>query len=994
MHDPRAEIERRVTRVLAERLRPAEHEAVAPLTLEVWHVDGGQGEPVPFAEARRATYEPCSVGQPWGPAWGTSWFRLTGDVPPELDGAAELVVDLGWHRSAPGFQAEALVRTPTGEHVTGLHPHHQTIRVRPGRVELYVEAAANPTLLGPNGFQPTELGEKHTAGDTPLYAVARADVCRRHPEVAELVADVEVLDGLMRSLPDTDAWRWQLALGLGRALDALDLADVPGTATRARAELAPLLATPASPAAHRVTAIGHAHIDCAWLWPLRETRRKVARTLTNVLDLIEADPTLVYAMSSAQQYAWIEEDRPDLFDRVRRAVADGRVVPVGGMWVESDTNMVGGEAMIRQLLHGQRYFEDRFGVRCREVWLPDSFGYTAALPQLVRGAGLDRFLTQKISWSETNAFPHHTFWWEGIDGTRVFTHFPPVDTYTAELTPSELHHAATGFRDKGAASRSLVPFGYGDGGGGPTREMLARAARQRDLQGSPVVEIDTPASFFDAALDEYGDRAPVWVGELYLELHRGTYTSQARTKQGNRRSESLLREAELWATTAMVQTGAPYPYEQLDRLWKTVLLHQFHDILPGSSIAWVHREAAETYEQVTRELESLIGESLSALGEPTVLVNASPFAVDGVPALGGGPVQTRTSETTLEQDDDAWVLDNGLLRTVVGTDGVVTSVRDLTADREVLPPGGSANLLQLHPDHPTRWDAWDLDASYASTVTDLRQVESLRTELSDGIARVVVQRAVGTSRVTQTVELAPGSPDLVCRTEVDWHESEKVLKAAFDVDVHTESACYETQLGHVRRPTHRNTTWDEARFEVCAHRFVHVGEPGYGVAVTNAATYGHDVTRHERAGGGTSSRVRLTLLRAPRYPDPRTDQGRHVLEYALTPGVDVVGAGAAGYRRNLPLRPGPSVEPLVHVTDGALVEAVKPAEDRSGDVVIRLYEPRGARAQVTVTPSFTPSSVQQTNLLEEPADADALTSTDPICLSLRPFQVVTLRFTR
>src|SRR5690606_10952090 len=326
----------------------------------------------------------------------------------------------------------------------------------------------------------------------------------------------------------------------------------------------------------RVSAVGHAHIDSAWLWPLRETVRKVARTAANVTALMDDHPGLVFAMSQAQQLEWIKEHRPEVYARVKEKAAEGRFVPVGGMWVEADTNMPGGEAMARQFVFGKRFFAEEFGVDTPEVWLPDSFGYSAALPQIVRLAGARWFLTQKISWNRTNPFPHHSFQWEGIDGTRVFTHFPPADTCNSELAGRELAHAARNFRDKGAATRSLVPFGWGDGGGGPTREMLGRADRLADLEGSPKVRLERPAEFFAAAEQEY-PQAPVWAGELYLELHRGTYTSQARTKQGNRRSEHLLREAELWAATAAVRTGAAYPYDRLERIWKQVLLHQFHD---------------------------------------------------------------------------------------------------------------------------------------------------------------------------------------------------------------------------------------------------------------------------------------------------------------------------------------------------------------------------------------------------------------------------------
>ncbi len=453
MHDDRALIRDRIERALRERIRPATHRTVGTLSAEVWHVEGGQGEPVaPAIALGEGTYQRCQVGEPWGPAWGTSWFHLTGSVPAHAAvGRVELLVDLGWSGRSPGFQAEGLVYSPDGTVVKGLNPNNGWVPVAAGEehIDLYVEAAANPLLVG---FRPTPLGEKSTAGDRPLYRLARADVAVLETEVWELVQDLEVLDGLARQLADGDPRGWEILRAVGRALDAVDLDDVAGTAKQARAELSDVLCRRAHASAHRLSAVGHSHIDSAWLWPVRETVRKVARTTSNVVQLLDENPDLVYAMSSAQQFAWIEEHRPEVFARVAEHVRAGRFVPVGGMWVEADTNMPGGEAMARQFVHGKRYFLDRFGIDTQEVWLPDSFGYSAALPQLVRLSGSRWFLTQKISWNTVNVFPHHSFWWEGIDGTRVFTHFPPVDTYNSDLSGAELAHAVRNFRDKGGAT--------------------------------------------------------------------------------------------------------------------------------------------------------------------------------------------------------------------------------------------------------------------------------------------------------------------------------------------------------------------------------------------------------------------------------------------------------------------------------------------------------------------------------------------------------------
>ncbi|MFE9612116.1 alpha-mannosidase, partial [Streptomyces sp. NPDC006012] len=650
----------------------------------------------------------------------------------------------------------------------------------------------------------------------------------------------------------------------------------------------------------------------------------------------------------------------------------------------------------------KRFFLDEFGIENDEAWLPDTFGFAAGLPQIIRAAGSTRLLTQKISWSQTNKFPHHTFQWEGIDGTRIFTHFPPADTYNCSMKGSEIAHAARNFKDKGVARHSLAPTGWGDGGGGTTREMVAKAARLRDLEGSAQVVWETPQAFFDKAQAEYPE-PPVWVGELYLELHRATLTSQAKTKQGNRRSEHLLREAELWAATAAVRTGFSYPYEELDRIWKTVLLHQFHDILPGSSIAWVHREARATYERLAGELTGIIDAAQRALaGEGTVplVFNAAPHARAGIPAGAAGAPRATAGTRLTPRPDGGHVLDNGLLRVEIDGRGLVVSVYDIGADRESVAPGRAANLLQLHPDFPNMWDAWDVDEFYRNTVVDLTDVDAVTAGEDGGSVRI--ERSFGDSRAVQVLSLPPGERRLVVDTEVDWHETEKFLKLAFPLDVHAERYASETQFGHFHRPTHTNTSWEAAKFEACNHRFVQLSEPGWGVAVVNDSTYGHDVTRTVRTDGdrGTTTTVRVSLLRAPRFPDPETDQGVHRFRHALVPGADIGDAVREGWRINVPERQvegAGEVAPLVTVDDDAVVvTALKLADDGSGDVVVRFHEAHGGRAAATLTAGFEIADVMVTDLLERPLSDTTAPAHDGarITVRLRPFELMTLRLRR
>ncbi|MCS0606139.1 glycosyl hydrolase-related protein [Streptomyces sp. LP11] len=1005
MHDDRTLVEARLRRVLDERVRPAVYPETVPLRVAVWHAPG---EPVPVAEGLAAEPEPIEVGARWGAPWGTSWFRVTGTVPEAWAGrTVEALLDLGFDENMPGFQCEGLVYRPDGTPVKGLNPRNQWVRIGAPveggeEVRLHIEAASNPVILDYHPFLPTRLGDQDTAGHEPQYTLTRMDLAVFDETVWQLVIDLEALGELMAELPADSARRHDILRAVERALDAVDLQDVGGTAARAREQLTAVLAAPAVPSAHRITAVGHAHIDSAWLWPLRETVRKVARTTSNMTALLEDEPEFVFAMSQAQQWAWVRDHRPEVWARVKKAVAEGRFVPAGGMWVESDTNMPGSEAMARQFVHGKRFFLDEFGVENEEAWLPDTFGFAAGLPQIIKAAGSKWLLTQKISWSQTNSFPHHTFHWEGIDGTRIFTHFPPVDTYNCSMKGSEIAHAARNFKDKGRARHSLAPTGWGDGGGGTTREMVAKAARMRDLEGSATVAWDTPRAFFEKAEAEYPE-PPVWVGELYLELHRATLTSQAKTKQGNRRSEHLLREAELWAATAAVRTKFPYPYEELDRIWKTVLLHQFHDILPGSSIAWVHREARATYERLAGELTGIIEAAQRALaGEGTtpLVFNGAPHDRHGVPAGGAAGAEVPEGTRLTPAPDGGHILDNGLLRITVDTRGLVVSAYDPAADRETIAPGTAANLLQLHPDFPNMWDAWDVDSFYRNTVTELTDTDEV-TAGEDG-ASVRITRSFGDSRVTQVLTLPPGERRLLIDTEVDWHETEKFLKLAFPLDLHAERYASETQFGHAYRPTHTNTSWEAAKFEACNHRFVHLSEPGWGVAVVNDSTYGHDVTRTVRHDGdrGTTTTVRVSLLRAPRFPDPETDQGVHRFRHALVPGGTIADAVTEGWRINLPERRttgAGAVAPLVTVDDDAVVvTAVKLADDGSGDVVVRCHEAHGGRARATLTAGFEIADVTPTDLLERPlADTEPpARDGDRITLRLRPFELTTLRLRR
>ena len=591
-----------------------------------------------------------------------------------------------------------------------------------------------------------------------------------------------------------------------------------------------------------------------------------------------------FVCSQAVQYQWMKDSYPDLYEEIKRRVNEGRWEPVGGMWVESDTNLPSGESLVRQLVHGKRFFAEEFGIETHELWIPDVFGYSAALPQIAAQAGVTALVTQKMSWNDTNVFPHSTFWWEGHDGSRLLAHFPPANTYNGDFSVAELVRSQLNYKDHDRCDRSLYPYGYGDGGGGPTAAMLEYARRLADAEGMPLVEIGSAASFLDQVRDEAVGLA-TWVGELYLETHRGTLTTHADIKLGNRRGEEALRAAEMWSVAANLDRR-----RQLDGAWKLLLLQQFHDIIPGSSIHWVYEDSARDHAEVLAVAGRITGEAQDALSETgSQLVVWNPSSHDrsevvdlpdgtlervSVPACGWAPVQSSPGETAPVQVRDGSV-DNGILRVTWDSDGLLTSVWDQEVGREVLAPGRSGNLLQLHEDTPKAFDAWDVDRSYLDRVTDLVEVESIeiveRESLRAGVRFV---RRFGGSTITQTMRLAAGSRRLEFHTEVDWRERHRFLKVAFPVAIRSSRATYEIQHGHIERPTVANTSWDEARFEVCAHRWADLSEAGYGVALINDCKYGYDIR---------GDVMRLSLLRGPGYPDPEADLGMHRFAYALLP---------------------------------------------------------------------------------------------------------------
>lgn len=1056
----------RCDRVMQQRLAPHIHHVMATCTLRAFD---NPGEPEPSSEFLAKVRDGCvefhefNVPGVWGTVWGTTWFEIRGvvDLAAAQGKKIELVVDLGWRENAgPGFQAEGMVYRADGSAIKSAHPRNQWIPLidedgtrhcdigADGSFTLYMEAASNPFVEGPTPFSPTDRGECATGKPDDPYTLRRVDVCVFDREAHGYYEDLEVVSQLMRELPKDSPRYWQLAKALQRSLNAYDERNL-STLDEAREQLAGVLAEPAQSSVVNHVAVGHAHIDSAWLWPVRETHRKVARTVANALALMDEDPDFIYAMSSAQQYEWLEQEHPDLFRRVQQRVKEGRFIPVGGMWVESDGMLPDGESLIRQISFGQRYFKDKFGMNPRGVWLPDSFGYTGAWPQIARRAGFDWFLTQKISWNDTTKFPHHSFVWRGIDGTGILTHFPPVDSYDVPMNVHDLTYSQSNYLDKDLSRNAIILFGYGDGGGGPTREMDSRIRRMRDLDGAPKVDFGAPDELFDRVREEivdHGDgETPSYQGELYLELHRATLTAQQEMKRGCRREENMLRVTEYMCASASVRNpDYRYPEDELNRIWKTLLLNQFHDILPGSAIAWVCRQAREEYARDIARLAEIAQEAGDAISSvrpdvaevrnarivsvadrpedawrvfranhvPAAVEASNPVTQAQVASSAVGVQPVGASAVLLDHDGEDTVLDNGLLRVTVTPDGCVSSLYDLSADRELIPQGSAMGRYELMTDQPFQWDAWDIQRDsflMASAIGDSQVVNS--TVEPDGSVRVDVETKASGVDIRTHISLRPASRALDFDAHVDWHTKEQFLKVDLPLALTPVNAQYECQYGLIERPIRKNTQADEAKFESCTRRFVRLEDPTYAAAVVNASTYGSDIApidadAHESKQAGTM--LRLSLLSAPLYPDPNTDQGEHSYSWSVVTQADLDTVLAQASRINAPVLPVlPDISPLAQVEaqEGRMVlDWIKMADDGSGDVILRLYEPSGGRAKGTLhlCGELEGGRIEEVGLLENAQiDDDLSRAIQPgihdagdMEIHLEPYQLATLRIHR
>ena len=995
-------------------------------------------------------FAPFENGSEWGRDSAHDWmdFRFTVTTPADYAGKLTLSIvtgrESGWEATNPQF-----VVWVNGRIEQAFDTKHTSLTLDdcavPGRTyDVFMQGYANAFMPNHGSHSPIP----------PRLLVMINDVCE---DVVQLVYDLNVPYEALLLEPKDCRDRELTAYTLSDALNLLDLRnpfsdDFHASVAAARAYMKENYydrIAAIEPEAY-ADIIGHTHIDVAWLWDLYQTRHKAVRTFATMLKLMEQYPEFKFMSSQAQLYQFVKEDQPELFERIRKAVADGRWEPEGGMWVEADCNLSGGEALVRQLLYGNEFFETEFGRRSRILWLPDVFGYSAALPQILKKSGIDYFMTSKLSWSEFNLSPYDTFQWKGIDGSEVLTHFTPTrdyvgegsyerhedlayfTTYNAMINPMQIKGGWQRFQQKGLDNHFLVSYGFGDGGGGSADWMIENARRMHDpVAGLPAVRQEFARDFFEKLEKrvEGNKRLPKWSGELYLEYHRGTYTAMARNKRSNRKIEIELREVELWREYARRACGLSYPNDQMRSIWRRMLTLQFHDILPGSSIQKVYEDSKEIYAQLFAELKALKDEAFVALGAnlagDVLLYNSLSetrddvvwFEADeSVTALRDGrgnafPVQrvegracayvrgmkpmTATPMWFVRGQADACALavdthafETPFFRGTFDAAMRMTSLVDVRAERELVKSGEAFNHIVCYENRPHNYDAWDINIYYDERsweVTDL--VSSELVANGPVLAKLRNTYRFNNSTIRQDVVFYRDLDRIDFETQVDWKEQHYMLKAHFPADVFYNDATYDIQYGNVRRATHRNTSWDVARFEVCAHKWMDVSEGNYGFSLMNDCKYGHSVDEKS---------VALTLLKSSTEPNPTADQEMHCFTYSIAPHSGdwrAANTPEKAYKLNIPVIALPGQGGEANLASFArvdqpnvIVESVKRALKKDA-TIIRLYECFGQRAKVRLTLAEPPRSVKTVSLMEDEL-GDAAFSGNEIEFEVKPYEIV------
>ncbi len=983
-------------------------------------------EQLTLKEALKRSFQPMPAGTAWGAKWEYGWFKGELILPPEAKGKRIMLrVEVG------GEGVVFINGAAAGARDFGHTEITLAMEGRPGEhyefvVESYGGHGPTPEGGGPVGYGRPSVPEPPAT----QRVVEKTTFGVWNEDAYQLYIDMETLFQLRNNL---DAGSLRVA-EIDRALKALTNTvdfelppdEMNKTFIKARAGLQPCLKCTNGSTVPEFFIMGHGHLDVAWLWPLQETERKIARTISSQLALAKEFPEYRFLQSQAHLYWMLKQRYPEIYSRVKKAVKAGNIVPEGGMWVEADTNLTSGESLIRQFMYGKAFFRDEFGVDNELLWLPDVFGYSGALPQIMQGCGIHYFATAKIFWTYHGAdpFPYNLFTWEGIDGSKVLASI--IYGYGNETGPASFIQCWNGRVQKDDVAAQLFAFGYGDGGGGPNRQHLEFLKREPDLEGTPRVHFANPVDFFKDA-EQRGIPSTRTTGELYFQNHRGTYTSQAHTKRNNRHAELALREAELWGAMAQALKGAAFPTRALHDAWQTALLCQFHDIIPGSSIHRVYEEAEAMHAGVIQtageaalaakkeltnkgdaitafnslswkrkallELPGGVAAAFDAQGKalPTQKAEGKTFVEADLPAMGWATFTTRGDPQTLPLSKGVKVnlhkLENDVLKVEFNSKGEITRIFDKESGQEFA--AGDCNSFKMYKDVPSWFDAWDLDSMYVETPVELAGDANIKV-IAEGalFGRLRITRKLNQSTMTQDVTLRCGSRMVEFDTRIDWQESHKLLKVAFPTTLHCEEAVHEIQFGHVHRPTHASRPYDADRFEVSNHKWSALAEENRGFAVLNNAKFGLNVK------GGS---INLTLLKSALNPDYAADKGEQLVSYAFyvwNGSLFSSGVVQKGYELNVDVSvmPGAAGEMSLFSLDAAnvVIDTVKPAEDGTGDVIVRLYECMRSQTHCTLTTAFELKAVTRTNMLEMPEEALPLVESK-IALDFRPFEIKTLR---
>ena len=960
-------------------------------------------EPVCFSEKMSGAKIALKENEKWAEnEFECGWFNFKGMIPHECAGLhIVLLLDIN---------GEMCIFDSTGTPIRGLTNGSSTFEYtygEPGKrvfhvsnncaggekIDLWAEAASND-LFG-------KLCEDSKVRD------AKIAVC--NDNMRSLFYDFEALLEMLKVLPKKSARSHQIKTQLREVVLRLnDFSD--NEAAECIEILKPLFNRNGSKSSLTISAIGHAHLDLAWLWPIRETIRKGGRTFATALDIMDRYPEYIFGASQPQLYEWIKNTYPELYGKIKEKVCEGRWEVQGAMWVESDTNVPSGESLVRQILYGKKFYREEFGIDVKTVWLPDVFGYSGALPQLIRKSQCEYFMTQKLSWNSINKFPYHTFIWKGIDSSEVLVHMLPEETYNSSAKPTAVVATEENFNEKDVSDNCLMLFGIGDGGGGPGAEHLERIRRVNRFSELPEIKQEKSSDFFERIAEDTSCYKK-WTGELYLECHRGTYTTQAKSKRYNRKLEFALRELELLLSIAELTNHSAYPKSKVESIWKEVLLYQFHDILPGTSINRVYDESLIRYEALHDEIEQLlviVKEELSQqvdtakLDNPAIIFNSmswerSEWVKQGqrwhcvnVPALGYSLLDMQTIQecpSGLIAEDKK--LENSLLRLTFDDSGSIVSIFDKECEREILPENTVANELCVYRD---KGDAWDISVDYADKIIGTFELHSSEAIIDGPCAIIRNIYSFKDSNLTQDIIITAGSKRIDFKTWVDWYQSDQMLRTSFPVDILATEATCDIQFGSIKRPTHKNTSWDWAKYEICAHKWVDISQRDYGVALLNDCKYGYKVFDNV---------LDLNLLRSTNYPGIKIDHGYHEFTYSLLPHFgDHISGGVIqeGYNLNVPL----SVLPIEDKQSGSetaysfvqidkeniIVETIKKAEDADG-YIVRLYESHGAAAKVRLEFSHSCNIISEVDLLEE-NPKQLVVNDNSVVVEFKPYEIKTL----